>query len=88
MIKGVITKILDNLQAVVSNVHVRIESPNAGFSLGATLKQLTFFTTDDEWHKRYLNRTLPEHADSPLHKLLCIKGFAIYYRIAETTFIH
>jgi hypothetical protein len=56
-----ITKILDNLQAVVSNVHFRIESPSAGFSFGATLKQLSFFTTDEQSQKRYLDRTLPEN---------------------------
>jgi len=49
--KGLITKIIDNLQINLQNVHVRIENEDledkqSTFSLGITLKQITFNTTD------------------------------------------
>jgi Vacuolar sorting-associated protein 13, N-terminal len=54
--KGLITKVIDNLQVAIHNVHVRIENEDledkqCTFSLGATLQQLTFHTTDQLWNK-------------------------------------
>lgn len=45
MMKGLITKIIDNLQIQIQNVHVRIENEDledkqSTFSLGVTLKSM------------------------------------------------
>jgi vacuolar protein sorting-associated protein 13A/C len=62
MMKGMVTKIIDNLQIAIRNVHVRIENkdledPNATFSLGATLQSLDLNTTDKDWKKHFIDRT-------------------------------
>jgi hypothetical protein len=49
--KGLVDKIIDNLQAQINNVHLRIENLDlednqSTFSLGTTLKSITFYTTD------------------------------------------
>ena len=90
--KGLITKIIDNLQINLQNVHVRIENEDledkqSTFSLGITLKQITFNTTDQQWKKQFVDRTLKENAQTPLYKLLSIENFAVYYKIQETKFI-
>ena len=86
MMKGLITKIIDNLQINLQNVHVRIENEDledkqSTFSLGITLKQITFNTTDQQWKKQFVDRTLKENAQTPLYKLLSIENFAVYYKI-------
>jgi hypothetical protein len=92
MMKGMVTKIIDNLQVAINNVHVRIENVDpedskCTFSLGATLNQMRFHTSDHLWNKQYIDRTLKENADAPLYKLLKIDNFAVYYKIQETLFL-
>ena len=70
----------------IHNVHVRIENEDledksSTFSLGVTLKSLSFHTTDKNWKKHYIDRTGKENAEMPLLKLLKIENFAIYYKI-------
>ena len=64
MLKSLTTKIIDNLQVTINNVHVRIENEDleddkATFSLGITLQSLLFNTTDQKWNKMFIDRTLP-----------------------------
>ena len=92
MLKGMVTKIIDNLQVVINRVHVRMENNDledfkCTFSLGATLNQMRFQTTDNLWNKKYVDRTLKEHSDAPLFKLLKIDDFAIYYKVQESMFL-
>jgi len=75
MMKGMVTKIIDNLQIAIRNVHIRIENkdqedPNATFSLGATLESLDLNTTDKDWKKQFIDRTAPDNSEAPLFKLL------------------
>jgi hypothetical protein len=51
LVKPPVDKIIDNLQAQINNVHLRIENLDlednqSTFSLGTTLKSITFYTTD------------------------------------------
>lgn len=92
MMAGMIQKIIDNLQATINNVHIRIENVDyedkmRTFSLGATLKQMTFHTTDFSWNKQYVDRSAKENSELPLFKLLKIDNFAIYYKIQDTLFL-
>jgi vacuolar protein sorting-associated protein 13A/C len=66
MLKSLTTKIIDNLQVTINNVHVRVENEDleddkATFSLGITLQSLLFNTTDQKWNKMFIDRTLPEN---------------------------
>lgn len=63
MLKGMVAKVIDNLQVVINKVHVRMENIDqednkCTFSLGATLGQMRFQTTDNLWNKQYVDRTL------------------------------
>ena len=83
---------LDNLQLTLTNVHVRIENQDADnnentFSLGVTLDQIVFHTTDAQGNKQYVDRTTPENSDLPLHKILNISKFAVYYKTDEAKFL-
>ena len=55
-----VTKIVDNLQLTIQNIHVRYEDPismpNNFFSLGITLKELSIHTTNSDWNNTYFDR--------------------------------
>ena len=92
MMKSLITKVIDNLQLTLTNVHLRIENEDledeqCTFSLGLTLRQIKFHTADQEWTRKYIDRTTSDNADKPLNKLLEVNAFAIYYKTQETVFL-
>nr|KAJ3420850.1 hypothetical protein HK105_005137 [Polyrhizophydium stewartii] len=51
------TKILDNLQLSISNIHIRYEDPSistkAPFSVGITLAELSVVSTDENWKEGF-----------------------------------
>ena len=54
MKESLITKIVDNLQISLSNMHLRVEyedlkEPDDSFSLGLTLQNVELYTTDENW---------------------------------------
>ena len=62
MTSSLITKIVDNLQINLKDIHVRIENqdtlePENSFSLGITLQEIDLYTTDEHWKRVYLDRT-------------------------------
>ncbi|KAI9502126.1 hypothetical protein BX070DRAFT_20733 [Coemansia spiralis] len=73
-----ITKIVDNLQIVIKNIHVRYEdnisNPDHMFAVGATLSELSAVSTDEEWHQTFLH-----DSGSIIHKLLKLSQFSIYW---------
>ena len=92
MMKSLITKVIDNLQMTLTNVHLRVENEDLDdvqctFSLGLTLRQIRFHTTDQEWTRKFVDRTASENADKPLNKLLEVNDFAVYYKTQETMFL-
>ena len=57
-----VTKIIDNLQVALRNIHVRIENQDkndedATFSIGVTLESADLFTTDIQIKKTYIDRS-------------------------------
>lgn len=52
------TKIIDNLQFTMKNIHIRYEDnisdPGHPFSAGITLKELSALSTDDEWTPKFI----------------------------------
>ena len=64
MLNSMITKILDNLQVALRNIHLRIENEDANdqdatFSIGITLQSVDLYTTDVNLKKTYVDRSLP-----------------------------
>jgi vacuolar protein sorting-associated protein 13A/C len=61
MMSSMVTRIIDNLQVTLRNIHVRIENQdkadeNRSFSLGVTLQAADLFTTDSTWKRSYIDR--------------------------------
>src|SRR5690242_10498129 len=52
-VNQLVTKIMNNLQFSISNIHVRYEDdvsvPNQRFAAGITLSELSAITTDENW---------------------------------------
>lgn len=52
-----VTKILNNLQITVQNLHLRYEDTGSNktpFAFGVTLEKLKIYTTDAEWKETFL----------------------------------
>ncbi|KAJ1666119.1 Vacuolar protein sorting-associated protein 13 [Coemansia sp. RSA 1646] len=73
-----ITKIVDNLQVVIKNIHVRYEdsisNPDHMFAVGATLNELSAVSTDEEWRDTFLH-----DSSSVIHKMLKLSQFSVYW---------
>jgi vacuolar protein sorting-associated protein 13A/C len=83
-----ITKILDNLQLTIKNIHIRYEDrlstgKDQPFSLGVTLKELSASTTNGEWVPQYFDRNVADNKDKPIYKHLKIDNFAIYLHCGD-----
>lgn len=67
------SKIVDNIQIHIKNIHVRFEDSlnySSNYSMGFTLKELSCFTCNEDWEEHYIDRTLSENKKLPLFKLL------------------
>ena len=92
MTESLITKIVDNLQISLRNIHIRVEyenlkEPDDSFSLGLTLQNVDLQTTDENWEPTYIDRTEKKNKNIAMNKLLKVNNFGIYYKIGETNLI-
>jgi len=92
MAASLITKIVDNLQISLKNLHVRVENediiePDNSFSLGITLQEIDLYTTDEHWKRIYVDRTKEANKLKAMFKMLKITNFGVYYKIKETSLI-
>ena len=92
MTAGLITKIVDNLQISLQNLHLRIENedtiePDNSFSLGITLQGIDLYTTDENWQRIYVDRTKGLNRGKAMHKMLKIQNLGVYYKTAERSLI-
>ncbi|TVY16543.1 Vacuolar protein sorting-associated protein 13 [Lachnellula arida] len=75
---SLVTKIVDNLQIKVKNIHVRYEdsisAPGHPFALGLTLEEFSAVSTDGEWKPTYIQDTA-----GPTHKLGTLGALAVYW---------
>lgn len=76
--ESLVTKIVDNLQVTVRNIHVRYEdaisAPGHPFALGVTLEEFSAVSTDGEW-----NPTFIHGHDKTTHKLAILDALAVYW---------
>ena len=75
---SLVTKIVDNLQITVKNIHIRYEdsisAPGHPFALGLTLEEFSATSTDGEWKPTYIQDTM-----GPTHKLAILGARAVYW---------
>ncbi|KAH8145466.1 uncharacterized protein LAJ45_10436 [Morchella importuna] len=75
---SLITKILDNLQITVKNIHIRYEdsisTPGHPFALGFTLEEFSAVSTNERWEPSYVQDNAPV-----THKLAKLGSLAIYW---------
>ncbi|KAI1299895.1 hypothetical protein F5Y03DRAFT_243449 [Xylaria venustula] len=76
--ESLVTKIVDNLQVTVKNIHVRYEdsisAPGHPFALGATLEEFSAVSTDGKWEPTFIQNT-----SQTTHKLATLAALAVYW---------
>ncbi|KAI8625069.1 vacuolar protein sorting-associated protein 13 [Xylariaceae sp. FL1651] len=76
--ESLVTKIVDNLQVTVKNIHVRYEdsisAPGHPFALGITLEEFSAVSTDGEWKPTFIQNT-----SKTTHKLAKLAALGIYW---------
>ncbi|KAI8144971.1 hypothetical protein BJV82DRAFT_536853 [Fennellomyces sp. T-0311] len=72
------TKIVDNLQVSIKNIHLRFEDnvsdPGHPFAAGITLKELSAVSTDGEWKPTFISEMT-----STIHKLATLHSLSAYW---------
>ncbi|APA09996.1 hypothetical protein sscle_05g047660 [Sclerotinia sclerotiorum 1980 UF-70] len=75
---SLVTKIIDNLQITVKNIHVRYEdsisAPGHPFALGLTLQEFSAISTDGNWKPTYI-----QNSSGTTHKLATLGALAVYW---------
>lgn len=75
--ESLVTKIVDNLQVTIKNIHIRYEDDSvlteSPYSLGLTLAELSAASTDENWQPSFISIT-----KNLTRKLLLLKQFACY----------
>ncbi|KAI1324409.1 vacuolar protein sorting-associated protein 13 [Xylariaceae sp. FL0255] len=75
---SLVTKIVDNLQVTVKNIHVRYEdsisAPGHPFALGVTLEEFSAVSTDGQWSPTFIQNT-----SQTTHKLATLSALAVYW---------
>ncbi|KAK4120703.1 vacuolar protein sorting-associated protein 13 [Parathielavia appendiculata] len=76
--ESLVTKIVDNLQVTVKNIHVRYEdaisAPGHPFALGITLEEFSAVSTDGEWTPAFI-----QSSTKTTHKLATLESLAVYW---------
>lgn len=76
--ESLVTKIIDNLQITVKNIHVRYEdsisAPGHPFALGLTLQEFSAISTDGKWQPTYI-----QNSAGTTHKLATLGALAVYW---------
>ncbi|KAI0145262.1 vacuolar protein sorting-associated protein 13 [Xylariaceae sp. FL1272] len=83
--ESLVTKIVDNLQVTVKNIHVRYEdsisAPGHPFALGVTLEEFSAVSTDGEWKPTFIQNT-----SKTTHKLATLAALAVYWNTDSDLF--
>ncbi|KAI1104805.1 vacuolar protein sorting-associated protein 13 [Jackrogersella minutella] len=81
--ESLVTKIVDNLQVTVKNIHVRYEdsisAPGHPFALGVTLAEFSAVSTDGEWKPTFI-----QNSTTTTHKLATLGALAVYWNTDTT----
>ncbi|ONH69567.1 Vacuolar protein sorting-associated protein 13 [Cyberlindnera fabianii] len=77
--ESLVTKIVDNLQVTIKNIHVRYEDVQGAFTdspyaIGVVLKELSGVSTDENWSPTFISV-----ATHLTHKLLTLNSLCAYW---------
>jgi len=76
--ESLITKVIDNLQITIKNIHVRYEDSISNtdhpFSLGLTLDEFSAKSTDGQWNPAFI-----QDANGLTHKIADLSSLTIYW---------
>ncbi|KAJ4289964.1 Vacuolar protein sorting-associated protein 13 [Collariella sp. IMI 366227] len=76
--ESLVTKIVDNVQVTIKNIHVRYEdaisAPGHPFALGITLEEFSAVSTDGEWTPTFI-----QDSTKTTHKLATLDSLAVYW---------
>lgn len=82
--ESLVTKIVDNLQVTIKNIHIRYEDDSLlteePYSLGIILNELSAVSTDDNWTPSFISIT-----QSFSRKLLLLKRLSCYMNTDSTS---
>lgn len=86
--QSLITKIVDNLQVTIQNIHIRYEDMESVFSevpysVGATLSELSAISTDGDWKPSFISIT-----NAITHKLLTLDSLCAYWNTDTKSIFH
>ncbi|KND86587.1 Vacuolar protein sorting-associated protein 13 [Tolypocladium ophioglossoides CBS 100239] len=83
--QSLVTKIVDNLQVTVKNIHIRYEdsisAPGHPFALGLTLEEFSAVSTDGQWKP-----TIIQDSTAVTHKLATLGALAVYWNTDSELF--
>ncbi|KAI9480349.1 MAG: hypothetical protein EXX96DRAFT_521344 [Benjaminiella poitrasii] len=82
-VNQLLTKILNNLQFSITNIHIRYEddiSTDHRFAAGITLSELSAVTTDENWVADTISETV-----NTIHKLATLESLSIYWDTNAST---
>lgn len=77
-----LTKIFDNIEIKVSNIHIRYENDIAQpfYSCGITVNSINIITMDKDWQAHmFIDRSSQINKNLPINKKLEMKKFGIYW---------
>ncbi|CAD6914619.1 unnamed protein product [Tilletia laevis] len=81
---SLITKIIDNVQITVRNIHIRYEdtlsNPSHPFSAGITLAEFSAVSTDGNWNPAFVQSTV-----DGIHKLARLESLSAYWDTDSTS---
>ncbi|KAJ3072035.1 hypothetical protein HDU98_004400 [Podochytrium sp. JEL0797] len=84
-ITQLITKIVDNLQISIQNIHIRYEDKSMGsnnkpLSIGITLSEFSAASTDENWKEAFIHDEV-----GIIHKLIRLESLTVYYNNEDDT---
>lgn len=83
--QSLVTKIVDNLQVTVKNIHIRYEdsisAPGHPFALGLTLEEFSAVSTDGQWKPTFI-----QDSTAVTHKLATLGALAVYWNTDSELF--
>ncbi|KAF8974033.1 vacuolar protein sorting-associated protein 13 [Flammula alnicola] len=78
LLQSLITKIINNVQVTVKNIHIRYEDnmsvPGHPFAAGITLAGFTAVSVNDSWEPAFIESTA-----GAIHKLAKLQSLALYF---------
>ncbi|KAG5925451.1 hypothetical protein E4U42_004279 [Claviceps africana] len=76
--QSLVTKVVDNLQVTVKNIHIRYEdsisAPGHPFALGFILEEFSAISTDGQWEPTFI-----QDSNTTTHKLATLDALSVYW---------